>query len=66
VIHTTGLHRLVFAAGAAAVVHYVWLVTADRRVPLAYAAAFALLVALRLRLPPRAGALARDATTARP
>ena len=43
------LHRLVFVAAAAAVVHYTWLVKADLAVPLAYAALLALLVGLRVR-----------------
>lgn len=42
------LHRLVFVAAAAALTHYAWMVKADLRAPFAYAAAFALLVALRL------------------
>jgi len=50
------LHRLVFAAGAAAVIHYAWLVKADLRLPLLYGAAFAGLVALRGRAPRRARA----------
>jgi len=44
------LHRLVYLAAALAVVHFVWLVKADVREPLAYGAAVALL--LLLRLPP--------------
>ena len=43
------LHRLVYAAAIAAVVHFVWLVKADLLEPLCYAAALALLLALRLR-----------------
>jgi sulfoxide reductase heme-binding subunit YedZ len=43
------LHRLVFAAAAAAVVHYAWLVKADLAAPLGHAALLALLVGLRMR-----------------
>ena len=53
------LHRLVFVAAGAALVHYAWLVKADLLAPLAYAAAFALLVGLRVRRP--RGAAARVA-----
>jgi sulfoxide reductase heme-binding subunit YedZ len=42
------LHRLAYAAAAAAVVHFLWLVKADLREPLLYAAALALLLAARL------------------
>jgi sulfoxide reductase heme-binding subunit YedZ len=42
------LHRLVFVAAAAALTHFAWLVKADLLPPLAHAAAFALLVGLRL------------------
>jgi methionine sulfoxide reductase heme-binding subunit len=42
------LHRLVYAAGLAAVVHFLWLVKADVREPLIYAAALALLLAARV------------------
>jgi sulfoxide reductase heme-binding subunit YedZ len=41
------LHRLVYAAAALAVVHFLWRVKADRRKPLAFAAVFALLLAAR-------------------
>jgi len=60
------LHRLVFAAGAAALVHYAWLVKADLLLPLAYGAVFVLLVALRLRPARRAAVLGRVAAEARP
>lgn len=44
------LHRLVYAAAALAVLHFVWLVKADLAEPLAYAAVLAgLLAARRLR-----------------
>jgi sulfoxide reductase heme-binding subunit YedZ len=57
------LHRLVYAAAVLGVVHYLWLVKADLRPPLAYAAVLAALLASRLpgrlrgRLPgrPQAG-----------
>jgi sulfoxide reductase heme-binding subunit YedZ len=41
------LHRLVYLSAAAGVVHYIWLVKADLRAPLAYAATLVLLMALR-------------------
>jgi sulfoxide reductase heme-binding subunit YedZ len=49
------LHRLVFVAAGAAVVHYVWLVKAHLLAPLAHGAVLALLVGLRVRRPRRAG-----------
>jgi sulfoxide reductase heme-binding subunit YedZ len=42
------LHRLVYAAGVAAVVHHAWLVKADLRGPLVHAAILAALLAWRL------------------
>ena len=42
------LHRLVYAAGICGVLHYLWLVKADLREPLIYAAVLALLLAARL------------------
>lgn len=42
------LHRLVYGAGIAAVVHFLWLVKADLREPLLYAAVLALLLGARL------------------
>jgi sulfoxide reductase heme-binding subunit YedZ len=41
------LHSLVYAAAALAVVHYFWLVKADRRAPLRYAALVGVLLAFR-------------------
>lgn len=41
------LHKLVYAAGVFAVAHYLWLVKADLREPLVYAAVLALLLGLR-------------------
>lgn len=42
------LHSLVYAAAFFAVVHYIWLVKSDIRVPLLYAAIVAVLLALRM------------------
>jgi sulfoxide reductase heme-binding subunit YedZ len=42
------LHRLVYASACAGVVHYLWLVKADLRPPLLYAAVLALLLGYRL------------------
>jgi sulfoxide reductase heme-binding subunit YedZ len=42
------LHRAVYAAGALAAAHFVWLVKADLREPLLYASVLALLLALRV------------------
>ncbi|MFZ5927812.1 MAG: sulfite oxidase heme-binding subunit YedZ [Acidobacteriota bacterium] len=47
------LHRLVYAAAAAGVVHFWWKVKSDVREPLLYALLFAILLAARLRLPGR-------------
>jgi len=43
------LHRLCYAAAALAVLHYLWLVKADLRAPLAYTAVLALLLGWRVR-----------------
>ena len=43
------LHRLVYIAAAAAVLHYYWLVKADTRLPLAFAILLALLLLTRLQ-----------------
>lgn len=43
------LHRLVYPAALLVIVHYVWLVKSDIRVPLAYGAVVLALLALRLR-----------------
>lgn len=63
------LHRLVYAVGVLAVLHYFWLVKADLREPLAYAAILATLLGARIywhwrkpRIRPRASA----STPARP
>jgi sulfoxide reductase heme-binding subunit YedZ len=50
------LHRLAYPAAGAAIIHYVWLVKADLRVPLLFAAIVAILLALRW--PPLRRALA--------
>jgi sulfoxide reductase heme-binding subunit YedZ len=42
------LHRLVYLAAVCGVVHFVWRVKADLRVPLVFAAVLALLLGLRL------------------
>ena len=42
------LHQLVYIAGLLVIVHYVWLVKADRREPLLWGAAIAILLAFRL------------------
>jgi sulfoxide reductase heme-binding subunit YedZ len=44
----TRLHRWVYAAGGLVIAHYVWAVKADIRLPLAWGAIIALLLALRL------------------
>jgi sulfoxide reductase heme-binding subunit YedZ len=41
------LHRLVYVAAAAAVVHYVWIQKSDIRVPMRYAAVLGVLLAIR-------------------
>ncbi len=43
------LHRLAYVVPVLAVLHFVWLVKADLREPLIYAAILALLLGLRLR-----------------
>lgn len=48
------LHRLVYLAAGLAVLHFVWLVKADLRDPLIYAAVFAGLMAFRV-FPPKKG-----------
>lgn len=57
------LHRLVYASAALGVVHYLWLVKADLRRPLVFAAILALL--LLLRTPPARALLERVRATAR-
>lgn len=63
------LHRLSYVAGAAAVLHFLWLVKADYSEPLIYAAVLTLLMVLRIppvaarlsKVGARAGALAGTA-----
>lgn len=47
------LHRLVYPAALLAVGHYLWLVKADRREPLLYAAILVMLLAFRTRIADR-------------
>jgi sulfoxide reductase heme-binding subunit YedZ len=54
------LHRLVYLAGVLAVVHYVWLVKSDIRVPLLYGAIVVFLLVLRLPRVRRAASRARN------
>ena len=42
------LHRLIYFSAAAGVIHYIWLVKADLKKPLEYAAVLAVLLAYRL------------------
>jgi methionine sulfoxide reductase heme-binding subunit len=42
------LHRLIYASAAAGVIHYIWLVKADLKKPLEYAAVLAVLLFYRL------------------
>jgi len=58
------LHRLVYVAALAGVVHFYWLVKADTREPLLFGAALALLLGARLRRPLRRFGAGR--TPARP
>lgn len=51
------LHRLVYVAAILAVLHFIWLVKSDIRLPLAYA--FVLLLLLLIRLPSSKRAIAR-------
>lgn len=59
--HWARLHRLVYLAALLAVLHYLWLVKADLREPLQYAAILAALLLLRLRLRRRFSARAGTA-----
>jgi methionine sulfoxide reductase heme-binding subunit len=60
------LHRLVYVAAVAAVVHFIWLVKADLREPMVYAAVLAALFAVRiggsLRARPTHSTRAHDAS----
>jgi len=42
------LHRLIYFSAAAGVIHYIWLVKADKRKPLEYAAVLAALILYRI------------------
>ena len=42
------LHRLIYFSAAAGVIHYIWLVKADLKKPLEYAAVLAVLLAMRV------------------
>lgn len=44
------LHRLIYFSAAAGVIHYIWLVKADLRRPLEYAAVLGVLIAYRLAI----------------
>jgi methionine sulfoxide reductase heme-binding subunit len=59
------LHRLVYLAATLGVVHFLWLVKADLREPLLFAAALAVLLLMRLRRPKRRGARAAAETRLR-
>ena len=43
------LHRLIYVSASAGVIHYLWLVKSDIRMPALYGAILALLLAFRLR-----------------
>ena len=59
------LHRLIYLSAIAGVVHYYWLVKADVRKPLEYAAVLALLLGLRAALWAQAGLDATSTATLR-
>jgi methionine sulfoxide reductase heme-binding subunit len=59
------LHRLIYLSAIAGVVHYYWLVKADVRKPLEYAAVLALLLGWRAALWAKAGLVATSAATLR-
>jgi sulfoxide reductase heme-binding subunit YedZ len=54
------LHRLIYLAALLVIVHYIWLVKADIRVPLAYGAVVALLLLLRIPRVKKAAATFRQ------
>ena len=58
------LHRLIYLSAAAGVVHYWWLVKSDIRLPAAYGAILALLLAARLIRSRRSRARVRTGTVA--
>lgn len=49
------LHRLIYAAGIAGVLHYLWLVKSDIRLPLLYGAILAVLLSFRIVMKLRVG-----------
>jgi methionine sulfoxide reductase heme-binding subunit len=51
------LHQLIYASAIAGVVHYIWLVKADLRKPLEYAAVLTVLLGYRLLMRARSAAL---------
>ncbi|HEX2210705.1 MAG TPA: protein-methionine-sulfoxide reductase heme-binding subunit MsrQ [Longimicrobium sp.] len=59
------LHRLVYIATGLGVLHFIWLVKSDLREPLIFAAAFALLMALRIPGLPGGRRAKRPAATRR-
>ncbi|HTS09759.1 MAG TPA: sulfoxide reductase heme-binding subunit YedZ, partial [Candidatus Eisenbacteria bacterium] len=46
--HWQNLHRLIYFSAAAGVIHYIWLVKADLKKPLEYAAVLGLLLLYRV------------------
>lgn len=60
------LHRLVYAAAALAILHFVWLVKADRSEPLTYGAVLAFLLVVRLPAVRRTATRLRYRYTRRP
>jgi sulfoxide reductase heme-binding subunit YedZ len=58
------LHRLIYVSAVAGVIHYVWLVKADLRKPLQYAAVLGVLLAYRVLVWVRSAADARNVALA--
>jgi sulfoxide reductase heme-binding subunit YedZ len=58
------LHRLIYVSALAGVIHYVWLVKADLRKPLQYAAVLGVLLGYRVVVWARSAADARNAVLA--
>jgi methionine sulfoxide reductase heme-binding subunit len=52
-----GLHRLIYFSAAAGVIHYIWLVKADKKKPLEYGAVLLILLAYRIALWARSRAI---------
>jgi sulfoxide reductase heme-binding subunit YedZ len=59
------LHRLIYFAALAGVIHYYWLVKSDVRLPLMYGAILAVLMGYRFFIWKRAPATRTTATTPR-